>query len=188
MDKLADQLTNYIIGRGVIQDDDYAIYKYGFQTGIELTLCVVTCMVLSTYMNMFLECILFMVLFFLQRGYVEGIHMKHFYSCFLVSCGVVIGGLVFSRVEVFSNRTMLFLTWLCLLGVFILARLPVHTTQLEVEQVYYSKKRRKILLGMVAVVFLFYLFDYTVGVRLITYTESIILLSTVLKIIFNRNS
>lgn len=185
MDKLADRMTNYIMGCGVIKEEDYAIYKYGFQTGLELMLCVATSIVFSLYMNMFWECILFMVLFFLQRGYVEGIHMKHFYSCFLLSCGVVIGGLWFSKMQIFSKRMMLFLTLLCLLGIIILIRRQAHTTSLEAEQLYYSRKRKIILFGILVALFLFYLFDYTVGLRLIMYTESIMLLSTILKLIIN---
>lgn len=38
--------------------------------------------------------ILLMMLFFAQRAYVDGIHMKKFWSCFLLSVSVILCGLI----------------------------------------------------------------------------------------------
>ena len=33
MQKLAERLTEYILKQGIIEEEDFDIYKYGFQTG-----------------------------------------------------------------------------------------------------------------------------------------------------------
>ena len=83
MDKLAEWLTRYVLVQGVIEEEDYAIYKYGFQTGVELLLCVVTSIAVAIYMGKGCECFLLMVSFFSLRSSMDGIHMKHFSSCYL---------------------------------------------------------------------------------------------------------
>ena len=35
MQKLAERLTEYILKQGIIEEEDFDIYKYGFKTGME---------------------------------------------------------------------------------------------------------------------------------------------------------
>ena len=46
MKKIADLLTGYIGRKGIIKEEDYPIYTYGFQYGLELGACFVICFML----------------------------------------------------------------------------------------------------------------------------------------------
>lgn len=67
MDKLAGYLARYILAHDVIKEEDYAIYKYGFQTGIELLSCITTIIIIACYMGNVRECIFIMAIF-LYKG------------------------------------------------------------------------------------------------------------------------
>ena len=85
MEVLAERLTNYIINHGIIKREDYAVYKYGLQTGMEMCLCLGTCAIVAIYLNLFMYFLIFSLAFCPLRAYVGGIHMKHFFSCYLAS-------------------------------------------------------------------------------------------------------
>ena len=48
MKKIADLLTGYIGRKGIIKEEDYPIYTYGFQYGLELGACFVICFMITT--------------------------------------------------------------------------------------------------------------------------------------------
>ena len=188
MEKAADKLTSYIIKSGVIKEDEYAIYRYGLQIGMELLLCVITCVVVAIYIGKVWECILFLVIFFVQRGYMEGVHMKHFYACYILSCGVVIGALKLSEVALVPDNTIFFCTLLCLLLVQRFACKYSDRVSGEASLDYFVKKRKITMVVIIGITVLFYILHYFVGLRLIMYTEIMILISTLLKMISNKRS
>ncbi|MDD6072555.1 MAG: accessory gene regulator B family protein [Clostridiales bacterium] len=182
MEKLAERLANYILSQGVIEKEDYAIYKYGFQTGIELLLCVATSMGFAVYMGKIWECVLLMAIFFSQRAYVEGIHMKKFSTCFFLSCGVIVGGLKVSEMTWMPDKIMLIVIFVCLFGIYKLAAADSKRMPADNAQKYFSRQRRRVmsLLGGAAIAF--YVCNYSVGLHIILYTEIIVCLSAILKI------
>ena len=181
MDKLAEKLTRYVLVQGVIEEEDYAIYKYGFQTGIELLLCVVTSIIIAIYMGKCCECFLLMVSFFSLRGSMDGIHMKHFSSCYLLSSAVLIGGLKFSEIVIVSNIVMLVLVLIVLIGMYGLSTCDTVMTKKDETERYFSKQRKKVLVfvGGMAVVFL--VCNYSVGLNIVFYSEVITVVSTLAK-------
>lgn len=50
MDKLAEKLTRYVLVQGVIEEEDYAIYKYGFQTGIMIIVIMIIIIMYSHFL------------------------------------------------------------------------------------------------------------------------------------------
>ena len=53
MKKIADLLTGYIGRKGIIKEEDYPIYTYGFQYGLELGACFVICFMITALMGVF---------------------------------------------------------------------------------------------------------------------------------------
>ena len=53
MDKLAEKLAYYIAKERVIRKDELEVYKYEFQVALELSTCIVICMVLSVWAQAF---------------------------------------------------------------------------------------------------------------------------------------
>ena len=87
-EKLADVLTNYIVKNKAIEEEDYQIYKYGFLTGIEMLICIVSCYGIAIQMGMIKECTMLFLVFFSLRSFVGGIHMDSYKKCFACSCMV----------------------------------------------------------------------------------------------------
>ena len=54
MKKIADYLTDYIRQRGIITDEDYPIYNYGFQSGMEISICLGICFFNCRYIGFIL--------------------------------------------------------------------------------------------------------------------------------------
>lgn len=183
MDKLAEWLTRYVLVQGVIEEEDYAIYKYGFQTGVELLLCVVTSIAVAIYMGKGCECLLLMVSFFSLRSSMDGIHMKHFSSCYLLSCAVIICGLKLSEMMIVPDIVMLVMVMIAFVGMYVLSTCSFVMVKKDEIDTYFSKQRKKVLIfaGMVAVLFFF--LNYSTGLNIIFYSEVITIVSTLVKVI-----
>lgn len=175
-------MTNYICINGVIEEQDYEIYKYGFQTGLELLTCVITCLIAAVYLNSIKECIILLGLFFLQRAYAGGIHLQSFLSCYLLSCSVIILGIKFSAVSVLEPFVVLIL--ITLMAV-VIHRLAFFLTKKQCdleETIYYRRQRRKmyVLIDILSVVF--YIFGREQDMNLVFYAESVVLIAVALEI------
>ena len=59
MDRLSTKLTNYILLKGVIEENDFEIYQYGFQRFLELFINIMCSIIIAILLNMKLECIVF---------------------------------------------------------------------------------------------------------------------------------
>lgn len=86
MGKVAEKLTNYIIQKGTIKEDERETYEYGFSIAIEMLLCVIVCFSISIALHTFVEGILFFAVFIPLRSYAGGLHLSSYWSCFSLSC------------------------------------------------------------------------------------------------------
>lgn len=73
---------------GVISDELYEVYQYGFQIGMEMFSCFAVCLVIAIYLHTILEFAVFTMIFMLLRTYAGGIHMNSFSGCFICSVTV----------------------------------------------------------------------------------------------------
>lgn len=185
MQKLAERLTEYILKQGIIEEEDFDIYKYGFQTGMELLFCVITSMIVAVCMGKGFECLLLILTFFSLRGNMDGIHMKRFSSCYLLSCVVIICGLKFSDVVFLSNGVMLTIIWMILLGMVLFADRGIEKEKEEELEHFFSKQRKKVSMavGMTAVIFFFA--NYHSGLNIIFYSEVVTITSSLVKAVKN---
>ena len=88
MKRLSEKLTAYIINAGAVSEELYAVYQYGFQIGLEMLCCFVTCLSVAIYMHMIPEFAIFTGIFMLLRTYAGGVHLNSFGSCFICSVTV----------------------------------------------------------------------------------------------------
>ena len=63
MGGLASKLADYILDKGAIEKEDYEIYQYGLQTGLEMLSCLIVALLLSLRLKMFDEFIVFFSIF-----------------------------------------------------------------------------------------------------------------------------
>ena len=88
MDFLVTALMGFICKNKDLSKEDYKIYQYGLQACLEMMFCFLVCFVIALKMKMLKECILFFDIFISTRSYIGGIHMKNYWHCFTISCGV----------------------------------------------------------------------------------------------------
>ncbi len=177
MEWVAKRLTNYILAKEIITEADRAAYEYGFQTGIEQTLCIIVTLTFAACMNRVWECMLLLVVFFLQRAYVKGIHMKQYWSCFLLSCSVVIAGLYGSgRVEIPENAELIVI--LICLGAVQIAAGRFADDEDEVASCFFNKQRKRIACLVVLTAFVLYVVGWKNGLFVVCYTELVMFVST----------
>lgn len=86
MGQIAKFLTDYVIAKGTVKEDERGMYEYGFLITLEKILCLITCFVISIVLNTISECILFFVIFIPLRSYAGGLHLNNYWSCFSLSC------------------------------------------------------------------------------------------------------
>lgn len=182
MEWVAKRLTNYILAKQVISEESRAAYEYGFQTGLEQSICILVTIVAAMCMNRVWECVLLLVVFFLQRAYVKGIHMKQYWSCFLLSCGVVIAGLYGCGRVAVSGKMEIIIALVCLLLVQLASRR--FGMQEDEAAVRFFEKQRKRIAWLVALsIVVLYVVQWENGLFVVCYTELVMLVSTVAQLI-----
>ena len=182
MEWVAKRLTNYILAKQVISEESRAAYEYGFQTGLEQSICILVTIVAAMCMNRVWECVLLLVVFFLQRAYVKGIHMKQYWSCFLLSCGVVIVGLYGCGRVAVSGEMEIIIALVCLLLVQLASR-RFGMQEDEAAVRFFEKQRKRIAWLVVLSIVVLYVVQWENGLFVVCYTELVMLVSTVAQLI-----
>lgn len=94
MELLASGLTNYILKKGVIEEKDYDIYKYGFVCFLEKALCIIACIFIALFLKMLVPCLFFFMLFIPIRSLNGGLHLNSYFACFICSLLVLLTSLL----------------------------------------------------------------------------------------------
>ncbi|MBD5454113.1 MAG: accessory gene regulator B family protein [Lachnospiraceae bacterium] len=178
MERLAEFLANYILKEEAISEKDYEIYKYGFQIGAEMFICMVVCYFLAIQMNMAGECTVFFFLFFSLRSFVGGLHMNSYKACFLCSCMVVFLTLCAVKYCPLSPRISLFIS-ICEM-VFLSLLKPVENESRpvdEAEKAVFSRRIKQVLVILFFVMLFFYLIPLSSYLVTVTYTLAVIIIS-----------
>lgn len=148
MKRIAEVLTDYVIQKGMIKEEDRELYEYGFIMTIEVGLFVLSCLFVSLYLHMLIEGILFFLIFAPLRSYAGGLHLDKFRSCFILSCLTFSGILLIVR---YIHIPMLFsFIALFILEAAVYALYPVENINREVdsEENRFFKKKLKIFLAV----------------------------------------
>lgn len=178
MEKVAIFLTDYIVRKNVITEENYEIYKYGFLTGLEIFVCMATCYVVAIWMNMFIECTFFFLIFFSLRSFVGGLHMNSFKGCFFCSCLVVFLSLFATKYCPISKNMSLVCSICEIVLIFFLP--PVDNINRPVdkkEKNIFSHRIKQILLIIFGFVLFFYIADFSRYLVIVTYTLGTIIFS-----------
>lgn len=151
MKYLSEKITDYVIKNGAVSRESYAIYQYGFQMGLEMASCFLTCFCIAIWLHMIPEFVVFTIVFMLLRTYAGGLHLNGFGACFL--CSVSVQSLILVLNSKFTFPVIG--SWLCIVGglsiVWILA--PVENINRELDQnekEHCKKVTGKIISGILA--------------------------------------
>lgn len=88
MKKLSEKLTSYVVKSGIVPEESYAVYQYGFQIGLEMLSCLLVCFGIAVYLHMIPEFAVVTGIFMTLRSFVGGVHLNSFGSCFICSVTV----------------------------------------------------------------------------------------------------
>ena len=91
MEKVSKFLTDYIIRKGMVDEEDRNMYEYGFVITMEVGLFVIFCLIMTLQLHMFINGILFFIVFVPLRSYSGGLHLEKYHSCLILSCVTFLG-------------------------------------------------------------------------------------------------
>ena len=97
MERIAGSLTNLMIENGAVREEDRELYQFGFQMGMEMTLCLIVTLVCALYLHLLPEYLLFSAVFIPIRSYAGGLHFDKFYQCFMGSCLMIVAVIAGSK-------------------------------------------------------------------------------------------
>lgn len=152
MRQLSERLTRYVIKAGAVPEELYAVYQYGFQIGLEMLCCFVTCLAIAIYLHMIPEFIVFTSIFILLRTYAGGVHLNSFFACFLCSVTVQTAVMAFSCIYKLPIAAAWSVILIC--GALIARLSPVESQNWKLDD---DEKRhcRKVTIKIVAGIVLF---------------------------------
>lgn len=152
MEKIAKKITRYMVKEHIIREDEFEVYKYEFQVTLELSVCIAICMIIAIWTRLFIEGVLFWVLFFNIRSYLGGIHMRTYGKCLASSCIVFFTGILIAK-HWDVNLDLLLLIDLVL--IYILWRCELYQDENDKKaEVYFNNKLRKrlVIIGIVIMI------------------------------------
>lgn len=178
MKKIENSFINFLLEHNIITNEEVPIYRYGFIVTIQLSLCLLSCLVISFLLEMLIGSFIFWGIFSLLRSYTGGIHLKKYWKCYLLSVFVHTLVLVFSKKNI-MDLTVAATLIIIICGILFLIRPinhPNRTVSYEEDRAFHKMKNRNIIL-----VFVFSLCLYFAHMEeylsLISYTLIAILLS-----------
>lgn len=129
---LSKKFTNYIIEKGIITDNDYEVYQYGFQCFLELSISTICSIIIALILKMLPECMLFFLFFIPLRSYNGGVHLKTYIACFLSSCAILTTTLLVVKYISIPIKISFFILALCLVSIKIIG--PVNHPNRKVDK------------------------------------------------------
>ncbi|MDK2802084.1 MAG: accessory gene regulator B family protein [Oscillospiraceae bacterium] len=84
------KLVNKFTEQGISRFEDEDSIVYGLSLGIEISLNIITTIILGVAFNLVLESFIFVITFSLLRGYVGGYHCEKSSNCYFLSIGIVV--------------------------------------------------------------------------------------------------
>ena len=131
MEKIAARLTDYIFKKGLITEENYEIYQYGFVCFLEFSIGILSMLIISISVGMFWEGLFFILIFMPLRSFGGGLHLKKFVNCYITSCLILLGTLLI--VKYFSPPNIVSLIIVFVFAVVLLLLGPVDHPNREVD-------------------------------------------------------
>lgn len=79
MNGIARILTDYVIYKGMVKEEERSIYEYGFVVAMETGLSLIIIFFVAGILHMVVEGILFFIVFIPLRSYAGGLHLEHYW-------------------------------------------------------------------------------------------------------------
>lgn len=146
-----------------------------------MLICVATCYIIAAQMGMLLKCTLLLVILFLLRSYVGGLHLNSFKACYICSCVVVVLTLLTVKYLSIPKFYSLFISVLEIMAILFLNPVENMNRPVNDNEKKIFLNRIKIILFIILMLTIFcYIFNLNSYLDTITYTLGIIFFSMLL--------
>lgn len=147
-EKLLETVWKEMKTAGNIQETDREIYLFGFYQGLIFLLNLVTALLTGIILNMFLESVLFLILFIPLRVFAGGYHAKTQLRCYVMSTvttAIILCLISFLQKNMGVGAFTLYIISACI--IWKLAPVQDKNKPLDLnEQIKYRKNVRKLLI------------------------------------------
>ena len=152
MKYLSEKITDYVIKTGAASEESYAIYQYGFQIGLEMVSCFLTCFCIAIWLHMIPEFAVVTGIFMMLRSFVGGVHLNSFSACFM--CSVTVQTLVLVVNRLYTQPLNAAWGIIVLSSILIWNMAPVQSINRELDA---DEKRhcRKVAVKIIAGIYVF---------------------------------
>lgn len=175
----AKKITTFLILNGQIDDTEYDIYIYAFETLIAFIVNIAAILILGFICNKFICTLLFLVFYCPIRQFAGGYHADNYKRCLLVFILMYLIDMIVLNRLIYLNRTDLIIvtTFISYIGVWKLAPIEHRNNPLNYKE---KNKYKKIVRCLISVVLMIVL----IGINIKVTYEYSIYLSSVINIIF----
>lgn len=163
LDKAAASLTDRLINRGIIKEQDYELYLFGIETVILKIVHLLSYLVLGFILGEFKELLIFLIIFIPLREYSGGFHAHSRFKCYIVSCLTMLSMLLLLKLLPESAYNVS-LYVAAVSGTFLLFLVPVGTGTKSIddsEKIYYKSKAGFIIVLLITLVLFLYMLNQT---------------------------
>lgn len=144
MNKLASRMTDYLLDQQIIDKEDYNIYHYGFESGLELLFCLLFNLLSTVKLGWGSEYLIFVSTFAPLRSFAGGIHLKSYSKCFLCTT-LVIHIVMYLSTDGTYPKILIAILYLILIVVISLTQKIIICNKNNKEEVFYTNRLLKIL-------------------------------------------
>lgn len=139
--KVSKKVTDRLLSRNAIKDEDYEIYQYGLEQLFTSILNMLTLFVIGSIMGMIWQGIIFVLSFMLLRKYAGGYHASTPLRCYLLTTLIITVAL--SVMKYLEISILIYLVLLMVSSVIVYMLTPVEAVNKEfdkIEKIIYRKK------------------------------------------------
>ena len=141
MSRIVNTLTDYVIKKGMVNEKERSVYEYGFLVMLETALSLLISLVIASLLHMFIEGILFFIIFIPLRSYAGGLHLDKYLSCLILSCLTFSVVLLIVKVFIFPVLLLFVIFLVLILSVWLLYPVDNINRSVDIEEEHYFKKR-----------------------------------------------
>lgn len=186
---LSRKLTTYLICKKVIAEDNRAIYQYGFQIGLEVSINTIISIFIAVICHMEIETLVFFLVFIPLRSYAGGLHLGKYVSCLICSCMSLLFLLLIVKYIKIDNLISLGIIAISLILIKLLSPVKdINRPVTQSELVIFDKKLNYCILMIGAMSIIFYCIKVSRMLSMISITTLFMVVILLLGEINYRNS
>lgn len=148
-----EKLVGKMVEIEYCKEEERELIQFGLESAVELSVAVLTTVIIGTFLDLLLECILFLATFGAIRSYTGGFHCKSAVTCYLASCSIITLTLLVIKylTEYLVVKTCIALLVVAFPIIWKLAPLETPTKPLDDEENKYFRKKAMLHLGVACV-------------------------------------